>query len=470
MKPISGKVIAVAENLHNSATLFLSRYHNVPLLIITIFCFLFWKGNNYFFYNDEWIYLYRLQDFDIRYVFTPHGSHFIPLSKLFFFLQMRLFGLHFNWYHYLTLVEWSVACFLFYRFISGEIFSLPVSLLLSIFIAVHPSVFTNVLLNFESFGNVQILFLLATLLSLSKYFKSKNILFLFLSMVFLIIQNYVWANGVFYPLVCILMVYFYLPNADTNKKIVLTLFGLLMFIFIASPFLSVHFIKDPRNYSPELSLVERLSNNFGLFLAYFFKITSLHLSRLIFLAKQEFLFKCIANILFYGLMAAAIYFSNRTQRKKIIVAFTLYFASIVTIALGRFDKYIAWHYFGFTCIPLTCLIALCIYMVYVQRLKHVRLIPIVLVLYMVLSIAISYSPDRKKVNKIRNEYSLNYLDFQECIEGKKTEYTPPFDPLFYGSNIDKIYFKSYVLTDTAGFTNFTLAKEAIYDCKNKAIF
>lgn len=93
----------------------LGRLKTEVLLFIGIFGGVIWahKPSRYYFFGDSWDVLYLCM-VDLRTAFQPHNEHFIPLFKLFFHMQHKLFGGHHLGYMLVLYALHSLAAVLVY--------------------------------------------------------------------------------------------------------------------------------------------------------------------------------------------------------------------------------------------------------------------------------------------------------------------------------------------------------------------
>jgi hypothetical protein len=94
----------------------LSQLKTEAILLVGIFLGLIWvhKPSRYYFYGDTWDVLYLCM-LDLRTVFQPHNEHFIPLFKLLFTLQHKMFGDHHLGYMLVLYALHSLVAVLVYR-------------------------------------------------------------------------------------------------------------------------------------------------------------------------------------------------------------------------------------------------------------------------------------------------------------------------------------------------------------------
>jgi hypothetical protein len=99
------------------------------LLFSTVFVAtaLYWRKIFLFYFpgSDEWIIFVAFATIGdaeslLKYFFSHWNQHLVPLFKLFFYLEYRLFGLEHVYYHWVTIALFSLALTLFYRFLRGE--------------------------------------------------------------------------------------------------------------------------------------------------------------------------------------------------------------------------------------------------------------------------------------------------------------------------------------------------------------
>jgi hypothetical protein len=72
------------------------------------------KPSRFFFFGDSWDVLYLFL-IDPRTIWQPHNEHFVPIFKLFYFLQYKLFGANHLGYMLVLYVLHSLAAVLVYR-------------------------------------------------------------------------------------------------------------------------------------------------------------------------------------------------------------------------------------------------------------------------------------------------------------------------------------------------------------------
>lgn len=183
----------------------------LPLLYLLsalfIFIGLFLLLKNTFFFHDEWTWLHKIIVSPRDFLFEPHNEHFTPLFNLLYLGIYKLFGLYYPAYQFILL---------FFHFVNGYILYLIVGCLtknkdlsvLSFFLFIVNSVYWEALFSSGTLNTIFCLFPIGlSILFYLQYRKKQEQKYLLFSSLFSLFSGYARGEGLFLPLLFLIMVF-----------------------------------------------------------------------------------------------------------------------------------------------------------------------------------------------------------------------------------------------------------------------
>ena len=194
-----------------------------PLITLGLLVLLCWRIPKHFFWADEWGFLVAFSDFGSVSWNAPHSGHVFPLFKALYACILSLWGAEAYAFHAASLLVWwgiGVASFRIARKVLNQD---RLALLLAAVVVTHPVNSTAILWSFELCISVQLLLQLLALESVLRGPQNPNLLALGS---LLLCQNFFFANGAFFPLVCLAV-----PGAWRRDRAILC--GALSALFVS---------------------------------------------------------------------------------------------------------------------------------------------------------------------------------------------------------------------------------------------
>jgi len=194
----------------------------VPVVVLGLLVMICWRVPFHFFWADEWGFLLAFMEFDSVGWNAPHSGHVVPLFKALYAGLLSVWGDNAQGLHLASLMVWwgiGVTCFRIARKVLQDD---GFALLLAAVITTHPINSTAILWSFELCISVQLFLQLLALEGVVRNPKSPNLLVLGS---LLICQNFFFANGALFPIVCLAV-----PGAWRRDRAVLC--GALSALFV----------------------------------------------------------------------------------------------------------------------------------------------------------------------------------------------------------------------------------------------
>ncbi len=370
-----------------------------------------WKMSDSFFWRDEWRFLDEFRNVDFAMFFLSHGGHVKPFFKLIYFIELLIYGNNAILYHYSNLFFHGILIFLFYKTLLQFNLTKTYSIIAACLFGVHPVFFNNLLWSFQICQTLHMLFSLASILFLLKYSSSYKINDLLVSATFMILQNYSFGNGLFYPLLYIFFAILIYLN-KSKKQFNLFYMGLVMFLA---------FIVVQTALSSQKVGVKNILTGFFDILISFIHFTKINVTRYIFI-KDEFIQNYIQYLalLFILLFLVYTFFNYFKEYKNEILLITLFFAlSSISIPIARpniMNDKIPFYYSVMPFVPFALLISIALGRLYI-KLKFVALI-----------LFLSYfAIDQRMVVLFSERHTKNKIALLKSFQENNT-YTPFDDP------------------------------------------
>jgi hypothetical protein len=194
----------------------MNNYQNgvmLPLTRVTLLTFavmlalLAWLSTDIFFFGDDWIFIndYFNMHFQ-QFVTAPYYGHVAPVFRLTYYSAITLFGKNAILYHASNVILFGIFIYAFFRFLQqllpGGGYQLA-AIATSALLCVHPGFGSVTLSIFQTCITLHILFQAMALLYYSRYVQSNTQKHFNAFLLFLVLQNYSFGNGLFFPLLFI---------------------------------------------------------------------------------------------------------------------------------------------------------------------------------------------------------------------------------------------------------------------------
>ena len=229
----------------------------ILLSLIFLFYFLLFKERLWFFHDSIEI-LLNSTNFSLNYLLLPHGEHFIPLTKLVFFVQFSLFGINFTPYFVLSIFLHLANLYLLWLIVI-EITKKHFFAYMAVILFAVNVTFFEIILWFVSQNLLCHFFISLAFLFWLKLRKKRNINFLLIAGLSSVGAAFSFGFGLLYPFVLAI-----LSSIDkkTNRKnalffSILGLVSVLIYLFFAGQNLYV-INKTPLTFQSIPDIIEFL--------------------------------------------------------------------------------------------------------------------------------------------------------------------------------------------------------------------
>ncbi|MGC4022136.1 MAG: hypothetical protein QM734_09440 [Cyclobacteriaceae bacterium] len=390
-----------------------------PFFVLTLAIFACW-GNSYtFFWRDEWNFLSEFREIHFGFFFQPFNGHIKPIFKLFYFLESQLFGINTVFYNITNLLIYSVAIYFTYVLATesspekedGK--SKIMAFGLAFVVALHPINFNHLLWSFQVSQSLYILFQVLCVLYFVKYVQSDSKKYLILSILFLLMQNYSFGNGLFMPFV-------FLGYAILFKKRdKIKLVAIYFFIFMATIMIQA-LCGNPDG------LILKAIHNWYAILVEFINFLDINVCRIFTiidgLHRFHFLgIALFAAFVFYG-------YSRKSVNKEVLTIYLLWFIiNCVSIPIVRQDSAKVPHYYTVMSLIPVCFI---VYLIAYDSLSSFAAQRKSISFGILSTICVAfYIIDARMVSIFSRRNALNEQCLKSSIE-KKIKYYAYDDPYF----------------------------------------
>lgn len=303
----------------------------LALFFVCISLFL-WLQPFIFFWKDDWDFIYSYFNIDhLSFILKDHNGHIKPLFKIFYFSEIYLFGKNTVFYQIIELILLGITAYLFsciFREISPK--NTLFSLIVPVMLIANPSCGEVTLWVFEVCLILHMLFQASTILFYLKYASKGDRLYLYLFVTSLIFQNYFFGNGIFFPMLFII-VELIGSKFRLSKLIVLLVIIQVIFVFIQMVGSSNHIS------------ISTLVSNYSSVLSTFFTLISVSISRLFFIKETA-----LGNLTPYlglSLFLILFFLAYRNNKKSTLFCLGYILISSISIPLARPGAEYGMHYY-----------------------------------------------------------------------------------------------------------------------------
>ncbi|MEO7989458.1 MAG: hypothetical protein ABI663_07955 [Chryseolinea sp.] len=191
-----------------------------PFIVIIALGLIAWLNPSTFLWRDDWLYLsfYYEGNYDL---FNGHlASEIKPLFQYVLFAEFYVAGLHFAFYQIVNVALLILSAFCFFSIAMSFNINRNVALFCSLLLLLHPVNFVNAFWIFQQCELFHIFFLLSSILYFKKYLDDSKTINLILFGFFLLIQNYFFPNGIFFPILFLFAYFLMKPKGVADKKFI----------------------------------------------------------------------------------------------------------------------------------------------------------------------------------------------------------------------------------------------------------
>lgn len=172
------------------------------LLFFVALSLLLWTDPFVFFSRDDWTFImeYASDKTASQFFSEAHGSHVLPLFKILYYIEMKVFGHNAILYQIVSLIMWGIGSFALYRIFSYISDNNTLSLIVASIFCIHPNFGDIMYWIFQQGVIVHLSFQILTVLFYLKYIKSDTQKDMWSFLILLVTQNYFFGNGIFMPI------------------------------------------------------------------------------------------------------------------------------------------------------------------------------------------------------------------------------------------------------------------------------
>lgn len=219
-------------------------------LVVSAFFFLgAFFSKNFFFFHDEWTWLYKITVQPKSFIFEPHNEHFTPLFNLIYLTEYSFFGLNYQLFQIILLLFHFTNATLLYliiKKITKDNNYASVSFLLFI----TNSLYWETIFASATFNSILCLFFINLSILFYLIFREKKRLSdLFFSGLFSLLSSYCWGVGLLFPF--LMPVLSFLPS---GKKKHISVDRIETFVFLIAGAVSIFTYWKFSRFSPPSSL------------------------------------------------------------------------------------------------------------------------------------------------------------------------------------------------------------------------
>ena len=393
---------------------------SIDFLLIMLITFLTWKTSYSFFVSDDWGYLSLFKDKGLEGIFEPYNNHIIPLHKLVYFAELKTFGVNSIFFQYCNIFTFSIAVFLFYKLLwlilKNQFWTIAGTLLFLL----HPVNSYYILWGFQICQTLHILFQLAFFYYFIKYTVDKKSLTLVIAISAIIMQNFFFGNGIFFPLLLIAGGWLYknLPH----KKIIVVVGISLQIIFILLQ--TLYGNNDVAIAVGDIpAILEAMLQYAGRNILRYFSLLEINFGKTLALIVASLF---VAFLLY-------IYIKKKDKRKTILIVTGWLAVTLIAIPVARraiiSASVMPVYYYGLSLIPFCILIVIAL-----SNIKSSIIIKNkVLVFFSTLIFLVLFFIDQRITGSYATRDLRNRLAMTKAIQNH-TEYSPFDDPIFNGAD------------------------------------
>lgn len=181
-----------------------SQTEKFPLIIITALGLIAWLNPGTFLWRDDWLYLGFYYNSNYTFFNGHLAAEIKPLFQYLLFAEFYFAGRHFEWFQAVNALALVFGALSFYRILQEFTLHRTVSLICTLLFLLHPVNFVNAFWIFGQCELLHMLFLLLSILYFTRYLKNNKTSTLIFFGIFLLVQNYFFPNGIFYPVLFII--------------------------------------------------------------------------------------------------------------------------------------------------------------------------------------------------------------------------------------------------------------------------
>ena len=409
-----------------------NRYNLLTKAILVFIFFLllniiFWRLSFTFYVWDDWDWLRPIVNGNFN-LLAPHNEHFLPISKLLYLIQVKLFGAHPEIMQLVNIFLHSITALLSGYLVWLLFRNKKYAFLMALIFSIHPFQSDNLLYVFQLQIILNMMFFLTSLICIKLFFDSNLKIFYAASLVFTFLQSYCFGAGL--ALHIPILIFFYIYK---NKKYSLKYYLPYFFLFLLN--IVVYKIYETSGFS----FTDLLNtHNLKQISDYFFNAIFANWGRVIGI-KVDNIFTFLLFV--YTIVASAITLmishdiKFKTKYWQNIIFSVIFFGSpFLIISLSRYKFGIAQGYslrYGYFYIIPICILFFTISDYILQNFKPInnfkKHFNKIFLFLIILILAGSYIVDSREKRKIENIGKYNFAEMQKFNDDRN--YNPDLSQL-----------------------------------------
>ena len=309
-----------------------SKGKNKAILLFFFICIaiFFWIEPSIFFLRDDLYYIAKyFFENRLDFILSPHWGHVMPVFRFVYFSEIFLFGKNAILFQLLGLILLGMMAFLYsrmYRRVTTR--NTVLALVIAVMMIAHPDWTEVTLWVFEICIILQLFFQALTILIYYKYVENDNQKYFFLFLGALILQNYCFGNGVFFPL---LFIFALLLEKGSRKSHIISL------VVIQIAFLLIQ-----KFHSEQAIYISDLLHNYKAVLLNYYNFISISAVRF-FIVKQVFGSAIqLASLVLFLVLSMVAY---RNDKKATLFFLAYFFVASISVPLARPNLRTNFHYY-----------------------------------------------------------------------------------------------------------------------------
>lgn len=296
--------------------------------------FFYWKMPFYFYFNDEWYVNNQYLNKGIKAIFLSNNEHFLPLGRFFSFLEMKIYGLNAIYLHYEAIIMHFIVVVLLIVFIYLLFRKKLLAVFGGVIFAFNPLLWESFFLQGGRVTMLNSALFLFSLILLLIFFENKKKKFFYLSLLFLVLQNFSFGFGIFLNFVY--LSFFLLFGKKKDLKTVSIIVGVILILISSYVFLSP--LKSVAlNQADSIGTIEKVKKIGEYF--YFASISNFVRPLIFFLTPFDFIVilkRIYVAFYVFSLFIFYAFINDRKNRKVIVWAIFYFLMFIVSISLSRY--------------------------------------------------------------------------------------------------------------------------------------
>lgn len=307
----------------------------ILFIVFPIAIFFYWGMPFYFYFYDDWSGIYQYQKLGTKAIFLSVNEHFVPVAKIFFYIESKIYGFNAIYLHYETLLIHFLVTIILMYFVYLLFKKKLLSFLAGFIFAFNPLLWESFFLQGGRYTMLNVFLFFMSLIFLLLFFQKRRSVFFSISLFFLILQTFSYGFGIFLNFIYFLFFIMFVNKKKDKSKIA------LIFIIVILLTLSYIFLSPLRSFTLNaggLSFIEKIRRISDYF--YFAAISNFVRPIIFFILPSDFSVVLKRVYLSFFVFSLLIFYAflNDKKNRKILIWTIFYFLSfVISISLSRYD-------------------------------------------------------------------------------------------------------------------------------------